>query len=110
MFEKRLEQRAGSSGAAAVAPNNGAWIGATKERQFVHDQSLLALGASVSRLDIWIALDLLGEERRKTGWMLAEAAGDSGPWRQQVILGRARWDADALGGIVRDDAPEIPGR
>jgi hypothetical protein len=25
---------------------------------------------------------LLGEERRKTGWMRAEAAGDPGPWRQ----------------------------
>ena len=23
---------------------------------------------------------LLGEERRKTGWMRAEAAGDPGPW------------------------------
>jgi SRSO17 transposase len=28
---------------------------------------------------------LLGEERRKTGWMRAEAAGDPGPWRQQAI-------------------------
>ena len=26
---------------------------------------------------------LLGDERRKTGWMRAEAAGDPGPWRQQ---------------------------
>ena len=34
---------------------------------------------------------LLGEERRKTGWMRAEAAGDPGPWRQQAILGRGRW-------------------
>jgi len=25
---------------------------------------------------------LLGPERRKTGWMRAEAAGDPGPWRQ----------------------------
>lgn len=45
---------------------------------------------------------LLGEERRKTGWMRAEAAGDRGPWRQQAILGRGRWDADALRDIVRD--------
>ena len=45
---------------------------------------------------------LLGEERRKTGWMRAEAAGDPGPWRQQAILGRAPWDADALRDIVRD--------
>ena len=45
---------------------------------------------------------LLGEERRKTGWMRAEAAGDPGPWRQQALLGRDRWDADALRDMVRD--------
>src|SRR3954451_10525913 len=49
---------------------------------------------------------LLGPERRKTGWMRAEAAGDEGPWRQQAILGRARWEADALRDIVRDYALE----
>src|SRR5437764_1051388 len=46
---------------------------------------------------------LLGGERRKTGWMRAEAAGDPGPWRQQAILGRAHWDAEALRDVVRDD-------
>ncbi|MGC1955046.1 MAG: IS701 family transposase, partial [Gammaproteobacteria bacterium] len=30
---------------------------------------------------------LLGPERRKPGWMRAEAAGDIGPWRQQAVLG-----------------------
>jgi SRSO17 transposase len=45
---------------------------------------------------------LLSEERRKTGWMRAEAAGDPGPWRQQAVLGRSRWDAEALVDIVRD--------
>jgi SRSO17 transposase len=45
---------------------------------------------------------LLGPERRKTGWMRAEAAGDPGPWRQQAILGRGRWEADALRDLVRD--------
>ena len=45
---------------------------------------------------------LLGDERRKTGWMRAETAGDPGPWRQQAILGRGRWDADALRDIVRE--------
>jgi SRSO17 transposase len=49
---------------------------------------------------------LLGEERRKTGWMRAEAAGDPGPWRQQAILGRGRWNADALRDIVRDHVVE----
>jgi len=45
---------------------------------------------------------LLGEERRKTGWMRAEAAGDPGPWRQQELLNRDRWDAGALRDLVRD--------
>lgn len=44
---------------------------------------------------------LLGPERRKTGWMRPEAAGDPGPWRQQAILGRGRWEADALRDLVR---------
>jgi SRSO17 transposase len=49
---------------------------------------------------------LLGSEPRKTGWMRAEAAGDPGPWRQQAILGRGRWDADALRDIVCEYALE----
>ena len=49
---------------------------------------------------------LLGSEPRKTGWMRAEAAGDPGPWRQQAILGRGRWDADALRDLVRAYALE----
>src|SRR5512140_1315022 len=49
---------------------------------------------------------LLGDERRKTGWMRAEAAGDPGPWRQQAILGRGRWEADSLRDIVRGYALE----
>jgi len=52
---------------------------------------------------------LLSDERRKTGWMRAEAAGDPGPWRQQAILGRGRWDADALRDIVRDYVVETLG-
>ena len=49
---------------------------------------------------------LLGPERRKTGWMRAEAAGDPGPWRQQALLDRSRWEADALRELVRDYALE----
>ena len=45
---------------------------------------------------------LLGPERRKTGWLRAEAAGDPGPWRQQSVLGRGQWNADALRDVVRD--------
>ena len=46
---------------------------------------------------------LLGPERHKTGWMRAETAGDPAPWRQQAILGRGRWDADAPRDRVGDD-------
>ena len=49
---------------------------------------------------------LLGDERRKTGWMRAEAAGDPGPWRQQALLGRDQWDADGLRDMVRDYVTE----
>jgi SRSO17 transposase len=49
---------------------------------------------------------LLGPERRKTGWMRAEAAGDPGPWRQQAVLGRSHWDAEALRDTVREYALE----
>jgi SRSO17 transposase len=61
-----------------------------------------SVGASASAF-----LDgLLGPERRKTGWMRAEAAGDAGPWRQQAVLGRSRWEADDLRDRVRDYALE----
>jgi SRSO17 transposase len=53
---------------------------------------------------------LLSAERRKTGWMRAEAAGDPRPWRQQAVLGRGRWDADALRDMVRDYALETLAR
>lgn len=52
---------------------------------------------------------LLGSEPRKTGWMRAEAAGDPGPWRQQALLGRGRWDAEALRNIVGEYALETLG-
>jgi SRSO17 transposase len=56
-----------------------------------------------SAMNAGLFLDgLLSEERRKTGWMRAEAAGDPGPWRQQALLGRDRWDADALRDVVRE--------
>jgi SRSO17 transposase len=45
---------------------------------------------------------LLSNEPRKTGWMRAEVVGDAGPWRQQELLGRDRWEADALRDLVRE--------
>ena len=62
--------------------------------------------ASVAASAVAFLDGLLGPERRKTGWMRAEAAGDPGPWRQQAVLGRSRWDTDALRDLVRDYALE----
>jgi SRSO17 transposase len=42
---------------------------------------------------------LLSPVERKNSWQLAEAVGDPTPYALQHLLGRARWDADA----VRDD-------
>ena len=44
---------------------------------------------------------LLSGIARKTGWMLSEHAGFERPWRIQGLLGRNRWDADALRDEVR---------
>src|SRR3954471_3629901 len=41
---------------------------------------------------------LLSGVARKTGWLLAEQAGLDRPYRMQSLLGRRRWDADALTG------------
>ncbi len=44
---------------------------------------------------------LLSGIARKTGWMLAEQAGAERPYRMQSLLGRSRWEADALRDWVR---------
>ncbi len=66
---------------------------------------LFARGSTARNAGLFLD-GLLGEERRKTGWMRAEAAGDPGPWRQQALLDRSRWNADALRDLVRDYAVE----
>lgn len=76
------------------------WAGAlraTKERLRPLFRSKATMASAEAFLD-----GLLGSEPRKTGWMRAEAAGDKGPWRQQDLLYRSRWDADALRDVVRD--------
>jgi SRSO17 transposase len=44
---------------------------------------------------------LLSGVERKTGWLMAEQAGATRPYRMQSLLGRSRWDADALKDAVR---------
>src|SRR5213593_2528635 len=78
----------------------------TTLRQAKHRMRPLFAAPSVAASANAFLDGLLGAERRKTGWMRAEAAGDPGPWRRQAILGRSRWDADALRDVVRDYAVE----
>ena len=52
---------------------------------------------------------LLSGIERKTGWLLAERAGLERPYRMQSVLGRSRWDAEALRDAVRDYALEALG-
>jgi SRSO17 transposase len=49
---------------------------------------------------------LLSPVERKNGWQLAEVNGDATPYGLQHLLGRARWDADA----VRDDVRAYLGK
>jgi len=44
---------------------------------------------------------LLGRVDRKNGWQVAEYLGDDTPYGVQRLLGRARWDADAVRDEVR---------
>ena len=47
-----------------------------------------------------------GPVERKNGWQLAEATGHAVPYSIQHLLGRARWNADAVRDEVRDYALE----
>lgn len=52
---------------------------------------------------------LLSGIERKTGWLMAEQADAERPYRMQSLLGRSRWDADALRDEVRDYVIEALG-
>ena len=52
---------------------------------------------------------LLSGISRKTSWMMSERVGLSRPWRMQALLGRSRWDADALRDDIRSYVMEALG-
>lgn len=61
-----------------------------------------ALGRSEIRQSAGAFIDgLLSGAERKTGWMIAEEAGLSRPYRIQSLLGRSSWSANDLGQEVR---------
>src|ERR1700689_4622849 len=85
---------------ASIEATLGLWASSLRKEKSLMRQLFAQERAAVNE---GLFLDgLLGDERRKTGWMRAEAAGDPGPWRQQALLGRDRWDADALRDMVRE--------
>ena len=103
--------------AASLETTLELWL--TTLRQAKHRIRSLFAAPSVAASANAFLDGLLGAERRKTGWMRAEAAGDPGPWRQQAILGRSQrqqailgrshWNADALRDVVRDHVIETLG-
>ncbi|CAB3773971.1 transposase [Paraburkholderia humisilvae] len=44
---------------------------------------------------------LLGRAERKNGWQLAERIGESTPGGAQYLLGRAKWNTDAVREVLR---------
>jgi SRSO17 transposase len=44
---------------------------------------------------------LVSGVERKTGWLLAERAGDARPRHLEAVLGRGRWDADAAPDLMQ---------
>jgi SRSO17 transposase len=77
------------SGGASVEDTLDLWaseLRAVKERIALLSTQKRVAASACAFLDV-----LIGNEPRKTGWMRAEAAGDSGPWRQQALLGRGHW-------------------
>jgi SRSO17 transposase len=52
-------------------------------------------------------LGLLSDVDTRTGWQMAEQAGDRTPHRMQRLLGEAVWDADKVRDDVRGHVVEV---
>ena len=101
---------------ASIEKTEQLWLASLEEAQgllrplFAQERVALSAGLFLE--------GLLGPERRKTGWMRAEAAGDPGPWRQQAILGRGCcrsigvrvpfWRADPVFFEIASEQPSRP--
>jgi SRSO17 transposase len=65
---------------------------------------------SDARRRVWAYLrGLLSPVERKNGWQLAEAVGEATPYGIQHVLGRARWDAEAVRKALHTYAVESMG-
>jgi SRSO17 transposase len=74
-----------------------------RPRGFEGPHSASVSSAGNTRGQVGLYLDgLISAVERKTGWQLAEHAGDEAPWQMQAVLGRGFWDAEQVRDICRD--------
>lgn len=93
-----------------VAEWSGALVAWEAELEALKARVGSVLRRSELRVTAGAFLDgLLSGVSRKTGWLLAEQAGFERPWRMQSLLGRSRWEAEALRDVVRGYALEALG-
>src|SRR4051812_23353444 len=94
----------------SVAVWSGSLVASERELVALKGRIGLVFGRAETRETARAFLDgLLSGVGRKTGWLLAEQAGLARPYRMQSLLGRSRWDADALRDCIRADVIEAPG-
>src|SRR5215204_3167936 len=82
----------------SVAVWSGSLVAWERELAALKERIGPVFGRAETRATAGAFLDgLLSGVARKTGWLLAEQAGLDQPYRMQSLLGRSRWDAEALG-------------
>ncbi|MFI4972621.1 MAG: IS701 family transposase [Hyphomicrobiales bacterium] len=93
-----------------VAEWSGSLLPWAAELSRVKERLSRIFGRREAREAAWKYLDgLLSGIERKTGWQLAERAGDERPFRIQGVLGRDRWDAEAMRELVRAEVIDALG-
>ena len=94
----------------SVAVWSGSLVAWERELAALKERIGPVFGRAETRATAGAFLDgVLSGVTRKTGWLLAEQAGLERPYRMQSLLGRSRWDADALRDRVRADVIEALG-
>src|ERR1041385_8480458 len=94
----------------SVAVWSGSLVAWERELAALKERIGPVFGRAETRQTAGAFLDgLLSGVARKTGWLLAEQAGLERPYRMQSLLGRSRWDADALRDRIRADVIEALG-
>jgi SRSO17 transposase len=94
----------------SVAEWSGSLLPWAAELSGMKERLGVVFGRREPREAAWKYVDgLLSGIERKTGWQLAERAGDDRPFRMQGVLGRDRWDTEALRDLVRGEVMEALG-